>query len=144
MLYTMCISKIKSYTIGYFICWLKRAPSHSCLIGSPLNIHDTACPAWWKLFIFNISSFHAEQQKTQIFLLSLLKQYIYIYINILMGALELTISDKSLQSLSCNFTDVWVFTLPCSACCFTNIKSLLRQSCVTSCRARIQIGKLID
>ena len=30
-----------------------------------------------------------------------------------MGALELTISDKSLQSLSCNFTDVWVFTLPC-------------------------------
>ena len=29
-----------------------------------------------------------------------------------MGALELTISDKSLQSLSCNFTDVWVFTLP--------------------------------
>ena len=30
-----------------------------------------------------------------------------------MGALKLTISDKNLQSLSCNFTDVWVFTLPC-------------------------------
>ena len=30
-----------------------------------------------------------------------------------MVAQELAISDKSHKNLSCNFTDMWVFTLPC-------------------------------